>query len=174
MDLFLEEHLAMICTTDVLSQCTRILLSLNWSPQIARAMVMAYNSLQLMLMSLSRSRHLGTHPDTSVLESSSWSLHHWHQWKADIPHWWASGIHTTGWPIPCSQIAQPPVNVPIKLLIQLDSVVKMPSFHGCFDHMVKEGSARPQTWHIKSSLLLAIELTIWWWIDGPQCPWKGR
>ena len=33
MDLLFDEHLAMICTMDVLSQCTRILLPLSWPPR---------------------------------------------------------------------------------------------------------------------------------------------
>ena len=46
-------------------------------------------------------------------------------------------------PIPCRQIAQPPINIPLKFLVQLDSVVEVLSFHGCFDHTAEEGSTRP-------------------------------
>ena len=46
-------------------------------------------------------------------------------------------------PIPCRQIAQPLIDVPMKFLIQLDSVVEVPSFHGCFDHTMEEGSTGP-------------------------------
>ena len=46
-------------------------------------------------------------------------------------------------PIPCGQIAQPPLNIPIKLLIQLDSVMKVLNFCGCFNHMMEEGSTGP-------------------------------
>ena len=37
---------------------------------------------------------------------------------------------------------QPPIDVPMKLLVQLDSVVKVSSFHGGFDHAMDEGSTR--------------------------------
>ena len=47
-------------------------------------------------------------------------------------------------PIPCRQIGQPSLDIPMKFLIQLDSVVEVPSFHGCFDHMAEEGSTRPE------------------------------
>ena len=46
-------------------------------------------------------------------------------------------------PIPCRQVVQPSINVPMKLLVQLDSVVKVPSYHGGFSHVIEEGSARP-------------------------------
>ena len=45
--------------------------------------------------------------------------------------------------ISCQQIVQPPINIPMKFLVQLDSVVEVPSFHGCFSHMMEEGSTRP-------------------------------
>ena len=38
---------------------------------------------------------------------------------------------------------QPPIDVPVKLLVQLDSVVKVPSLHGGFNHAMEEGSTRP-------------------------------
>ena len=46
-------------------------------------------------------------------------------------------------PIPCRHIAQPPINIPTKFLIQLDSVVEVLSFHGCVNHTMEEGSTRP-------------------------------
>ena len=46
-------------------------------------------------------------------------------------------------PIPCRQIVQPSINVPTKFLIKIDSVVEVPSFPRCFDHMMEEGSTRP-------------------------------
>ena len=46
-------------------------------------------------------------------------------------------------PILCWQIVQPPINIPMKFLIQLDSVVEVLSFHGCFNHIAEEGPTRP-------------------------------
>ena len=46
-------------------------------------------------------------------------------------------------PIPCRQVAQPPINVPTKLPVQPDSVLKVPSLHGGLDHAMEEGSTRP-------------------------------
>ena len=34
-------------------------------------------------------------------------------------------------PIPGRQVLQPPINVPMEFLIQLDSVMEVVSFHGC-------------------------------------------
>ena len=45
-------------------------------------------------------------------------------------------------PIPDRQVLKPPVNVPMELLIQLDSVMEVVSFHGCFNHATKKGSTR--------------------------------
>ena len=46
-------------------------------------------------------------------------------------------------PIPGGQILQPPINIPMEFLIQLAPVAGVPSFHGCFDHAVKEGPTWP-------------------------------
>ena len=98
MDLLLEEHLAMICRTDVLSQCTRILLPLNWSPRWPEPWYQHTAPSSWCWWAHPRSRCLETCPDANVLENSSQNLHHWHQWRIGIWHWWASGTHTTGWP----------------------------------------------------------------------------
>ena len=45
-------------------------------------------------------------------------------------------------PISGRQVLQPPVNVPMGLLIQLDSVMEMVSFHRCFNHAAKKGPIR--------------------------------
>ena len=46
-------------------------------------------------------------------------------------------------PIASRQIAQPPLDIPMNFLIQLDSMIEVLSFHGCFDHMMEEGSTGP-------------------------------
>ena len=45
-------------------------------------------------------------------------------------------------PIPGRQVMQQPVNVPTELLIQIDSLMEMVSFHACFNHVAKKGSTR--------------------------------
>ena len=45
-------------------------------------------------------------------------------------------------PIPGRQVFQLPVNIPMALPVQIDSVMEMVSFCGCFNHAVKKGPTR--------------------------------
>ena len=96
-------------------------------PQMASANVTAYNSLQFDAHEfIPQSQCLGICPDTSVPESSSQSQYCWCQWKVDIPCWWTSAIHIRGWhPIPCSQILEPQIKIPLELLVQINSVMEV-------------------------------------------------
>ena len=52
-------------------------------------------------------------------------------------------------PVPRRQVVQPPIDITMKLLVQLDSVVKVPSLHGGFDHTAEKALPGLQMQHMK-------------------------
>ena len=135
MDFLLDEHLSIICTTDELSQCTRILLPLT-------------------VMALDSQHHGDTIQFSRVVthelisEADFWELALTPMTQEVTAKSKVTGIckrftFSTGDPlgpiqkadpIPGRQVLQPPIHMSNDRTphVQLDSVMKMVSFHGCF------------------------------------------